>query len=725
MIIYPFIWSSVGGGGGGGSFLPLSGGTMTGNIVLAGNAVSPLNPVTLQQFSGAINGLDPKNTVTAATNGALPANTYNNGASGVGATLTGNANGALTAQDGITLTASQSLLVWNEGNAQHNGIYEVTQVGSAGTPYILTRRADMDNGNEADGAIVPILSGVLYGNKGFLQYNPSTTIGASNLAFTVYNNNTVNDDGITTLLSSGVLSVRTGGISNAQVNAAAAIAYSKLNISNSIVNADVNNSAAIAYSKLDLVDSIVNADINAAAAIEYGKLDLAGSIQNSDIDSAAGINFTKLEATNPNSIPIFDGSGFLQSRSAGGDLIMCTDSLGAPSVLSITTTEAYYACVGAAAPGVQNQLLGKEPSITAGTTLEYFRGDKTFVTLNTAVVPELTNLYFTNARARSAISGTAPVLYNNISGAISMAAADAGTSGYLSNSDWSVFNNKVTNPMSAIGDIIYNDGSLNPEALAIGTLGQVLTVNGGLPSWETPLAAITDLTGDITASGPGSVAATLATVNAGVGSFTRANITVNAKGLITAAASAGAVNLASEVTGILPIANGGSGVSSLAAGSIISDGSVLSSKARQSLRVSVTETNNTVTPASISAMTSTSLGTGNYRFYGNIIFRSAATTTGIGFRVNPVTATMSLVYGAFNVAQAASGVSHYFQYDQLTTATNVVSASVIAANTDAVSYFTGTFTLTGAGTVAMKFRSEIAASQVSVMPGSYMIIEEI
>ena len=200
---------------------------------------------------------------------------------------------------------------------------------------------------------------------------------------------------------------------------------------------------------------------------------------------------------------------------------------------------------------------------------------------------------------------------------------------------------------------------------------------------------------------------------------------MNAKGLITAAASAGAVNLASEVTGILPIANGGSGVSSLAAGSIISDGSVLSSKARQSLRVSVTETNNTVTPASISAMTSTSLGTGNYRFYGNIIFRSAATTTGIGFRVNPVTATMSLVYGAFNVAQAASGVSHYFQYDQLTTATNVVSASVIAANTDAVSYFTGTFTLTGAGTVAMQFRSEIAASQVSVMPGSYMIIEEI
>jgi hypothetical protein len=53
-----------------------------------------------------------------------------------------------------------------------------------------------------------------------------------------------------------------------------------------------------------------------------------------------------------------------------------------------------------------------------------------------------------------------------------------------------------------------------------------------------PAAGITQLTGDVTAGpGSGSQAATLATVNSNVGSFTNANITVNAKGLITAAAS--------------------------------------------------------------------------------------------------------------------------------------------------------------------------------------------
>ena len=45
----------------------------------------------------------------------------------------------------------------------------------------------------------------------------------------------------------------------------------------------------------------------------------------------------------------------------------------------------------------------KEPAIAAGTTAQYWRGDKTFQTLNTTVVPEGTNLYFTNERAQDAV----------------------------------------------------------------------------------------------------------------------------------------------------------------------------------------------------------------------------------------------------------------------------------------------------------------------------------
>jgi hypothetical protein len=47
--------------------------------------------------------------------------------------------------------------------------------------------------------------------------------------------------------------------------------------------------------------------------------------------------------------------------------------------------------------------LGGEPAIAAGTTLQYFRGDKTFQTLDTSVVPENGPVYFTEPRVRQTV----------------------------------------------------------------------------------------------------------------------------------------------------------------------------------------------------------------------------------------------------------------------------------------------------------------------------------
>jgi hypothetical protein len=87
-----------------------------------------------------------------------------------------------------------------------------------------------------------------------------------------------------------------GSIDNADINASAAIAYSKLNLGSSIVSADIVDG------------TIVNADINASAAIAYGKLNLNGTITSADIvdgtivdadiNASAAIAMTKL-ATNP------------------------------------------------------------------------------------------------------------------------------------------------------------------------------------------------------------------------------------------------------------------------------------------------------------------------------------------------------------------------------------------------------------------------------------------
>jgi hypothetical protein len=94
-----------------------------------------------------------------ATIAALPACTYNNGASGVGATLTGNANGALVVDGGGIL--SDRVLVKDQVSLVENGAFILTVVGDAGTAFVLTRVTDYDEDYEIAkrGAAFPILGG--------------------------------------------------------------------------------------------------------------------------------------------------------------------------------------------------------------------------------------------------------------------------------------------------------------------------------------------------------------------------------------------------------------------------------------------------------------------------------------------------------------------------------------------------------------------------------------
>ena len=120
---------------------------------------------------------------------------------------------------------------------------------------------------------------------------------------------------------------------------------------------------------------------------------------------------------------------------------------------------------------------------------------------------------------------------------------------------------------------VVSDASKNLIS-SVTTLAELAFVSGVTSSIQTQLNGkqatgnyITALTGDATASGPGSVALTLATVNSNVGSFGDAShvasFTVNAKGLITAASNVSIQIAESQVTGLsaslasyLPLAGG-------------------------------------------------------------------------------------------------------------------------------------------------------------------------
>ena len=90
---------------------------------------------------------------------------------GQGATLTANQNGVLTV-DGITLARYERVLIKDQGAgaAYQNGIYLLTTVGDATTPFVLTRAIDCDTDNEIHPGIFTFIEeGTVNSDQGYIM----------------------------------------------------------------------------------------------------------------------------------------------------------------------------------------------------------------------------------------------------------------------------------------------------------------------------------------------------------------------------------------------------------------------------------------------------------------------------------------------------------------------------------------------------------------------------
>jgi len=163
----------------------LANGTQWVSTTLSGDVISVSS--TGNVVIGEASGGGFKAPVVWSMQTPLSSNTYNNGASGVGATLTATANGALVI-GGVTVSVGDRMLIAGEATSVNNGIYSVTQPGSGSTPYILTRATDFNSTAtiipasiipEVDNAtdLQPMAVWTLRANK-----NP-ITVGTSGLSF--------------------------------------------------------------------------------------------------------------------------------------------------------------------------------------------------------------------------------------------------------------------------------------------------------------------------------------------------------------------------------------------------------------------------------------------------------------------------------------------------------------------------------------------------------------
>lgn len=129
---------------------------------------------------------------------ALPAYTYANGSSGVGATITANATGAWTI-DGQSLTLFDRVFVPDQypgvgaiaQSASDAGLYTVTTVGAGGVATVLTRALDFNTattglpGTIAAGAAVFVETGTAAkGSAWLMNQQAAITVGTTSLTWT-------------------------------------------------------------------------------------------------------------------------------------------------------------------------------------------------------------------------------------------------------------------------------------------------------------------------------------------------------------------------------------------------------------------------------------------------------------------------------------------------------------------------------------------------------------
>jgi len=181
------------------------------------------------QLSGLQLGLSWKDACRVRSTANLDA-TYASG------TLTASADGLLGDIDGVTLVVDDRVLVMDQTNQAHNGIYKVASVGSASSKWGLDRTADANavtGTGDVRRASTYIEEGTTYSGRGYTQSADVSTLGSDALVFSLF----------------------------ATISEVSATDGLKMSGRNIMVNTDSNRGVAIVSDKVGIVDKGVTTSL--------------------------------------------------------------------------------------------------------------------------------------------------------------------------------------------------------------------------------------------------------------------------------------------------------------------------------------------------------------------------------------------------------------------------------------------------------------------------------
>jgi hypothetical protein len=356
----------------------------TANITSGTVSTTPTSNTDIvnKQYADAIaSGIHFHEAVALATTAALPANTYNNGTSGVGATLTGNANGALSVDSTLTI-AAERILVKNEVAGANNGVYVVTQVGSAGTPYILTRATDFDTvGTGVDqideGDFFLVTSGTANVNTAWVQQTaPPITIGTTAIVFQQFSAPITYTAG-TGLNESPAFTFNIANTGTAGTYGSASSVPVFVTNAQGQVTSVTNTGIAIAAGAVSGLAASATTDTTDANNITSGTLGtsrLSGSYT-----GVTGVGTLTAGTWNASVIgAVYGGTG--QSSYAVGDLVYADTTTSLAKLSDVAVGNALISGGVAAAPsygkiGLATHVSGTLPTANGGTNLTGFTAD--------------------------------------------------------------------------------------------------------------------------------------------------------------------------------------------------------------------------------------------------------------------------------------------------------------------------------------------------------------
>lgn len=179
---------------GSGSLVFANGATLTNPIVgtqaVGDNSTKAASTeFTNTAINNKIAGVNPAVAVAVATTANLPGYAYNNGVTGVGATLTQTAAAAV-AIDGYTELLNDRTLIKNQTTAANNGIYVITTLGTGIIPAVFTRASDFNQPSDINSTgAIPVLNGTVNGTTQWVVSSTVNTVGTDAITFAQFSFN--------------------------------------------------------------------------------------------------------------------------------------------------------------------------------------------------------------------------------------------------------------------------------------------------------------------------------------------------------------------------------------------------------------------------------------------------------------------------------------------------------------------------------------------------------